>query len=108
MALSVQDAAIRDRLRPLVTPDLLARFRARPAAPYDPDIVDVLDFVRRNPDPECPRYLIVRGNGGFAVARRAPAAGAAPHVIDGSRHPDRAAAEYAVLLQRLRDYDLLA
>lgn len=108
MALSLQDEEIlRSRIRPLVTPDLLARFRAHPSPPYDADIVEVLDFVRRNPDPDRPRYLIVRDAGGFAVARRSPVAGTAHAPVDDVRHPDRGAAEHAVLVQRLRDYGLL-
>jgi hypothetical protein len=104
MALSVSDDFIlHNRIHPLVTGELIARARARPYPPYDPDIAEVLDFVRRNPDPERPRYLIVQLSDGFALARRAQMAGLPPVIVDDARHPDRGAAEHAVLEQRLRD-----
>lgn len=106
MALSIQDRAILEqRIKRIVTAELLDRARAKPYPPYDADIVEVLDFVRRNPDPELPRYLILEIEGeGFAVARRATSPGGAPQPIDAQRFPDRDAAEHAVLEQRLRDY----
>lgn len=107
MALSIQDAEIlRTRIRPLVTAELIERARARPFPPYDPDIAEVLDFVRRNPDPDLPRYAIVRLPDGFAVAVRATTPGEPPRVIGDSRCPDRGAAEHAVLERRLRDYGI--
>ncbi|WP_116951384.1 hypothetical protein [Jiangella endophytica] len=107
MALSIQDAEIlRTRVRPLVTEDLMRRARARPAPPYDPDIAEVLDFVRRNPDPDLPRYAILRLPDGYAVAVRAATPGQPPEPLDARRHPDRGAAEHAVLEQRLRDYGI--
>lgn len=53
MVLSIQDVEIlRARIRRLVTSGLIERARARPCSPYDPDVAEVLDFVRRNPDAE--------------------------------------------------------
>lgn len=105
MTLTVQDQEILvHRIAPLVTADLMARVRASLASPHAPDIVEVLDFVRRNPDPDLPRYLIVRLTDGFAVARRAPATGAPPEPVGDERYADRKAAECAVLEHRLRDY----
>ena len=106
MARSLQDDEIlRTRIRPLVTAELLARARAHPYPPYDPDIAEVLDFVRRSPDPALPRYAIVRLADGFAVAVRAATPGDPPLIIDG-RHPDRGAAEHAVFERRLRDHGI--
>ncbi|RKN05937.1 hypothetical protein D7319_23515 [Streptomyces radicis] len=107
MALSIQDAEIlRTRVRALVTAELVERARAAPAPPYDPDIAEVLDFVRRNPDPDLPRYAIVRCHDGFAIAARAAVRGRPPELVDARRHPDRGAAEHAVLERRLRDLGL--
>lgn len=107
MALTIQDAEIlRSRVRPLVTAELIERARARPAPPYDPDIVEVMNFVRRTPDPDKPRYAIVQDAEGFAVAIRAAVAGEAPSILNGERFPDRGGAEHAVLERRLRDHGL--
>lgn len=106
MARSLQDDEIlRTRIRPLVTAEFLARARARPYPPYDADIAEVLDFVRRSPDPAMPRYAIVRLAEGFAVAVRSATPGDPPIILDG-RHPDRGAAEHAVFERRLRDYGI--
>jgi hypothetical protein len=107
MALSIQDAEIlRTRVRALVTAELIERARARPTPPHDPDIAEVLDFVRRNPDPDLPRYVIVRLVDGFAVGVRAATPGRPPELVDPRRYPDRGAAEHAVLERRLRDYGI--
>ncbi|MET7399667.1 hypothetical protein ABZS66_39915 [Dactylosporangium sp. NPDC005572] len=104
MALSPQDAWILDnRLKRLVTAELVAE-AARPSGPCSRDLVEVMDFVRRNPDPDKPRYLIVSTPEGFAVGVRAPVRGAAPRLRDERRHATRDDAEHAVLLHRLRDY----
>lgn len=107
MTLSIQDAHIlRTRIAPLVSRELLERFRANPQPPHDADIVEVLDFLRRNPDPELPRYVTVKLQDGFAVAARTAPAGMPPVLVDSARYPDRGAAEYAVIERRLRDYGL--
>ncbi|MEU6642566.1 hypothetical protein ABZ863_08440 [Saccharomonospora sp. NPDC046836] len=107
MVLSIQDAEIlRTRVRALVTEELIERARARPAPPYDPDIAEVLDFVRRNPDPDLPRYVIVRLADGFAIGVRAATRGRPPVIVDPRRYPDRGGAEHAVLEHRLRDYGI--
>ncbi|WP_432841773.1 hypothetical protein [Dactylosporangium sp. CA-092794] len=107
MALSVQDEWIlQQRVRPLVTAELIAEAAARPTGPYSRDLVDVMDFVRRNPDPDRPRYLIVKTPGGFAVAVRPPVRGGAPRLLDDRRHATRDEAEHAVLVHRLHDYGL--
>ncbi|GAA1688030.1 hypothetical protein GCM10009808_01260 [Microbacterium sediminicola] len=107
MTLTAQDRAILDtRIRGLVTAELMERARANPNPPYPADIVEVLDFVRRNPDPDLPRYAIVELSDGFAIAERPRTAGKPPRVVSRDRHPDRDAAEHAVLVHRLRDYGL--
>ncbi|WP_374976689.1 hypothetical protein ACEYYH_02335 [Microbacterium trichothecenolyticum] len=105
MTLSIQDREIlANRIVPLVTAELMARLRADTAPPYEADIVEVLDFVRRNPDPDLPRYAIVRIEDGFEVVVRARTPGRPPEFVDGVRYPDRGAAEFAVLARRLKDY----
>ncbi|MGX6449941.1 hypothetical protein ACVU7I_18040, partial [Patulibacter sp. S7RM1-6] len=86
----------------------LAEHRERPWGPHSPGLVEVLDFVRRNPDPERPRYLVLDLGGAFAVGRRGPTPGAPPDRVDAVTHPTREAAEHAVFLRRLRDYGVAA
>jgi hypothetical protein len=107
MALSVQDEWIlSNRIAVLVTHELIARLRANPEPPYDSDIAEVLDFVRRNPDPDLPRYVIVEKDGQFAIAARGRPPSDPPRLIDDVRYPSRRDAEAAVIEQRLRDYGI--
>lgn len=108
MTLSTQDQEIlARRVRGLVDAALVAEHRERPFGPHSPRLIEVLDFVRRNPDPERPRYLVLDlGPGVFAVGIRAPERGSEPLLDGEDRYPTRAAAEHAVFLRRLRDYGL--
>ena len=55
MALSLHDAEIlARRVRGLVDAELVAEHRERPFGPHSPALIEVLDFLRRNPDPELP------------------------------------------------------
>ena len=105
-ALSAQDRAIRDRLAARVTPELVAEHGAAPFGPHSPALQEVLDFLRRNPAPDLPRYVVLDLGGSFAVAART-ARGLPPEPVDAERHADEAAAEHAVFLRRLADYGLL-
>ncbi|MGE4428249.1 MAG: hypothetical protein AB7G37_17485 [Solirubrobacteraceae bacterium] len=108
MALSIHDREIRERrIRPLVTQALLDEHRERPFGPHSPALAEVLDFVRRNPDPERPRYLLLDLGGRWAVAARASAAGGDPIGLGGAEHASRGRAEHDVLRRRLRDVGLL-
>jgi len=108
MVLSLLDEQILERrVRALVDDALLNEHRERPFGPHSPRLVEVLDFLRRNPDPDRPRYLVLETPEGFGLAHRGRPPGAPPTTADGDRHPDRAAAEHAVFLRRLHDYGLL-
>jgi len=106
MTLSAQDRAIHDRLAGRVTDGLVAEHRGAPFGPHSPALQEVLDFLRRNPAPDLPRYVVLDQGGSFAVATRT-ARGLPPEPVDAERHPDEAAAEHAVFLRRLADYELL-
>lgn len=108
-ALSAQDAHIlRERVRRLVTPELIERARAQARGPYDQDIAEVLAFVRRSPDPRMPRYAIVTSAGRFFVAARPARPGEAPEILGREAYRTRDEAEHAVLLRRLGDYGVAA
>lgn len=109
MALSLHDQEIlRRRVYGLVDDDLLAEHRVRPFGPHSPRLVEVLDFLRRNPDPECPRYLVLDDGEGFAIGVRSSERGAPPTPADeDERFATRGEAEHAVFLRRLADYGAL-
>jgi hypothetical protein len=109
MALSIHDTEIlRRRVYGLVDDELLAEHRERPFGPHSPRLIEVLDFLRRNPDPELPRYLVLDDGEGFEVGVRAAERGAPPTPLEGGeRLATRAEAEHAVFLRRLADYGAL-
>ncbi len=78
-----------------------------PFGPHSPALIEVLDFLRRNPDPERPRYLVLDTGAGFAIGERAAERGAAPRRTGEELLESRAEAEHAVFLRRLADYGAL-
>lgn len=97
------------RIRPLVTADLIARHGARPFGPHDPDVLEVLHFVRRSPDPELPSYFVLAQGDPqrwFAGARP-PGRGEPLTALDDTTYGSRAEAEHGVFVRRLADYGLL-
>lgn len=109
MSLSIHDKEIlRRRVYELVDDELLAEHREHPFGSHSPRLTEVLDFLRRNPDPEQPRYLVLDDGEGFEVGMRASERGAPPtSVDDDERFKTRAEAEHAVFLRRLADYGAL-
>jgi len=108
VALSIHDEEIlRRRVGGLVDDGLLAEHRERPFGPHSPALVEVLDFLRRNPDPELPRYLVLDTGEGFAIGVRAERRGAPPARLDTELLATRAEAEHAVFRHRLADYGVL-
>ncbi|HWI75339.1 MAG TPA: hypothetical protein VNT55_25485 [Baekduia sp.] len=112
MALDPSDLAIlRRRVRPLVTEELVAEHRADPfgtGGGHSPALVEVLHFLRRNPDPARPRYLVLRGGEppAWRVARRAPVPTDPVVPVGATTYAAREDAEHAVFLLRLADYEL--
>ncbi len=108
MTLSLHDEEIlRRRVYGLVDEELVAEHRERPFGPHSPALIEVLDFLRRNPDPERPRYLVLDDGDGFEVGLRSATRGAPPTPAGEERFATRAEAEHAVFLRRLADYGAL-
>ena len=103
----MQDRAIRDRLAGMVTPGLVAEHRRSPFGPHSPALAEVMDFLRRNPAPDRPRYVVLREGDGFAIGVRPAVRDAAVASAGDERFPTRAGAEHGVFLRRLADYGLL-
>jgi hypothetical protein len=108
LTLSIHDQEIlRRRVYGLVDDELLAEHREHPFGPHSPRLIEVLDFLRRNPDPEQPRYLVLDDGKGFEVGVRSNERGAPPTSLDDERFAMRGEAEHAVFLRRLADYGAL-
>jgi hypothetical protein len=102
--LSEQDRVILERrIRPLVTDELIAQHRADPLGVHEGALREVLNFVRRNPDPSRPRYLVLRAGDRFTIAERAAVPGGEHPRVGSDEHATRAEAEHAVFVLRLRD-----
>jgi hypothetical protein len=107
MGLTANDREIlRRRVRPLVDAKLVAEHRGNPFGPHSPALAEVLDFLRRSPDLELPRYILIDTGYGFAVGDRSARRGDPPERVDGHAFPTRAEAEHAVFLRRLADYGI--
>jgi hypothetical protein len=107
MQLSIQDEAIRERLSGVVSPALVAEHRARPFGPHSPPLCEVLDFLRRNPALDLPRYVVLEDGDAFGVGVRPAERGAPVPPAGDASFATRAEAEHAVFLRRLTDYGLL-
>jgi hypothetical protein len=106
MRLTVQDAALRDRLAARMRAQLVDEHRERPFGPHTPELSDVLAFLRRNPAPDLPRYVVLVDADGFAIGVRPERRDADVPSAGPERFATRAAAEHGVFLRRLADYGL--
>jgi hypothetical protein len=107
MRLSVQDAALRDGLATRMRPALVDEHRRQPFGPHSPELADVLAFLRRNPAPDLPRYVVLVHADGFALGIRPARRDAEVPPAGPERFATRDDAEHAVFLRRLADYGLV-
>ena len=100
-------AILERRIRPLVTPELVAEHRERPFGPHSPPLVEVMHFLRRNVARNRPRYVTLR-EGEPPVWRIGAVAGRGHTftLLTETAHSSRDQAEHAVFLRRLADYGL--
>jgi hypothetical protein len=96
-----------ERVRGLVTPALVDEHRERPFGPHSPELVQLLQFLRRNVALNRPRYVTLR-DGEPPVWRLGAVAGRGHTfaVVDERPFTRREDAEHAVFLRRLADYGL--
>ncbi|UFS58654.1 hypothetical protein [Subtercola endophyticus] len=100
---------LENRVKPLVTDELLEEQRQRPFGPQSPDMVEVLDFLRRSPDSELPRYIVLETADGFLLGTRVDEPGGSPVLLyPATVYATRGEAEHAVFRLRLKDYGALA
>jgi len=109
MGLSPADRYILDRrIHALVNSVLVEEHRRQPLGPHSPQLTEVLHFLRRSPDPDLPRYVVLRTRSptGWVIGACAAGRGSRPRPIDSPRYLSRAEAEHAVFLRRLSDYGI--
>jgi N,N-dimethylformamidase len=109
MSLSPADQYILDRrIRGLINPDLIDEHRRQPLGPHSAALTEVLHFLRRSPDPDLPRYAVLRSRArsDWAIGIRPSGRGALPRPLDSHRFSVRAEVEHAVFLRRLDDYGI--
>jgi len=106
--LTPSDRAILERrVRGLVTAELVAEHAAAPFGPHGPALVEVLHFLRRNPAPDAPRFVVHRrGADRWLVGLKPATPGGPIPVADGPEHATREGAEHEVFLRRLAFYGL--
>jgi N,N-dimethylformamidase len=110
VTLSPADRTILEtRLRRLLHPAVLQEHRANPFGPYSPELQELLQFLRRSPDPTLPSYvLLARGTPQhWAIGRRAAVRGEPATQVDATTYATRGEAEHAVFLRRLVEHGLL-
>ncbi|CAN5190033.1 hypothetical protein BH11ACT2_BH11ACT2_11070 [soil metagenome] len=110
VALSENDRYILDtRIKAIVTDEVIAEQRERPFGPQSTAMIEVLDFLRRSPDPDLPRYIVLDTGDGFSIALRSDHPGAAPAPLeDAVSYATRGEAEHAVFIKRLTDYGVIS
>jgi hypothetical protein len=107
--LSQSDRAILERrVRRLVSEALVAEHRAAPFGPHSPALAEVMHFLRRNPSPDVPRYVIHRRGDPprYRVGLKPERPGGRMRFAGDTDHPTREDAEHEVFLRRLEFYGL--
>jgi N,N-dimethylformamidase len=111
MSLSQADQLLLDRrVRGLVSDALIEEHRAHPFGPHSLQLIEVMQFLRRNPDPDLPRYVVLRISEPprWAIGALPAARGGAMQRVNDVTYESRATAEHGVFLRRLADYGLIA
>jgi hypothetical protein len=107
--LSQSDRAILERrVRGLVTEALVAEHRAAPFGPHSPALAEVMHFLRRNPSPGVPRYVVHRRGDPprYRVGLKPDRPGGPMPLVGETDYATREEAEHEVFLRRLEFYGL--
>jgi hypothetical protein len=93
------------QVRPTITPETIAEHRENPfGAGHSPELEILLRYLRRNPAPGKPRYVLVETKPyqEWYLALH-PGGKAAPLTVTDQRFTSQAEAQHAIFLARLRD-----
>jgi len=96
---------MRERLRKLITPELIAEHQAKPLGQHSDTLERVINFFRRAPMPN--KYVIRRNgpftNCTFSILAFSDQPGQQPRVVDDKPYATVNEAYHAVFLLRLND-----
>lgn len=99
------DKRLRDRLKQLVTPELIEEHRRAPLGPHSDDLARVLNYFRRGEMPD--KYAILQDGPPeawtYSVMALSGEPGKPPRVVDDKTYATRDEAYHAVFLLRVND-----
>jgi branched-chain amino acid transport system permease protein len=99
------DKRLRERLKPLITPDLIEEHRTAPLGPHSDALARVLNYFRRGEMPD--KYAILQdgeqGAWSYTVMALSGEPGKPPRVVDDKTYATRDEAYHAVFLLRVND-----
>lgn len=97
------DAALRARLRALVSDELIEAHRANPPGPHGDALERLLNYFRRAAMADKYAILAVRPFAEYRVVALSGRRGVRPRIVDERNYPTENAAQHAVFLRRVRD-----
>lgn len=97
------DKTVRDRLKALVTDDLIEAHRRNPAGPHSDALERLLNYFRRAAVEDKYAILTVKPFAAYRVVALSGRRGVAPRAVDDQIHPSIEQAQHAVFLKRLHD-----
>ncbi len=97
------DAFVRQRLRALVTEELIAAHRRKPSGPHGDDLERLLNYFRRAAVADKYAILAVRPFAEYCVVALSGRRGVPPRIIDEKIYATPDEAQHAVFLRRVQD-----
>ena len=97
------DRILRDRLKGLITEDLIEAHRRNPAGPHSDALERVLNYFRRAAVADKYAILAERPFEAYRVVALSGRRGVAPRIVDDHAYASVAEAQHAVFLQRVHD-----
>jgi hypothetical protein len=99
-----------ERVRPLVTPEVIDEHRRTPIGKHSDELERILVHLRRHGNQMKGKRLIVstRPHQEWCIGTHSGVRGVPPTVNREERYPSRPAAEHGLFLRRLRDRDAIS
>ncbi len=97
------DAALRMRLRALVSDELIEAYRVNPPGPHSDALERLLNYFRRAAVANKYAILAVRPFAEYRIVALSGRRSVPPRVVDDRSYPTENAAQHAVFLRRVQD-----